>query len=82
MLTLTFAGDESGDVSFSFGKGASRYFVVAVVGTSNPDRLRSVLADFRRQENLPESFEFHFNSLASAKLRQKVFSRYLLNNLG
>ena len=26
-ITLTFAGDESGDVSFSFGKDASHYFV-------------------------------------------------------
>jgi hypothetical protein len=74
MLTLTFAGDESGDVSFSFEKGASRYFVVAIVATPDPGALRSILADLRRKENFPETFEFHFNSLASAKLRKKVFS--------
>ena len=74
MFTLTFAGDESGDVSFSFGKGASRYFVAAVVATPDPDALRSILADLRRRENFPETFEFHFNSLASAKLRKRVFS--------
>ncbi|MBI5714019.1 MAG: hypothetical protein HZC38_11455 [Chloroflexi bacterium] len=33
METLVFAGDEFGDVSFNFGKGASRYYVVAVIGT-------------------------------------------------
>jgi hypothetical protein len=75
MLTLTFAGDESGDVSFSFGKGASRNFVVAVVATADPDGLRSILDDLRHKENFPDTFEFHFNSLASVKLRQKVFSR-------
>lgn len=73
MLTLTFAGDESGDVSFSFGKGASRYFVVAIVATPEPDALRAVLVDLRKRENFPEGFEFHFHSLASAKLRRKIF---------
>jgi hypothetical protein len=37
MLTLTFAGDESGDVSFAFDKGASRHFVVAAIATADPD---------------------------------------------
>ena len=37
MITLTFAGDESGDVSFAFDKGASCYFVVAVIATAEPD---------------------------------------------
>lgn len=73
-LTLTFAGDESGDVGFAFGRGSSRHFVVAVVATRNPDALRAVLADLRQREKFPEFFEFHFNSLASAKLRRKVFS--------
>lgn len=72
MLTFTFAGDESGDASFNFGKGASRYFVVAVIATQNPDALRSVLVDLRKRENLSQNFEFHFNSLTSEKLREKT----------
>ena len=48
MITLTFAGDEAGDVSFAFEKGASRYFVVAMIATSSPDALRQVLADVRQ----------------------------------
>lgn len=36
MLTFTFAGDEAGDVSFNFGKGASRYFAMAVIATDEP----------------------------------------------
>jgi len=73
MLTLTFAGDESGDVSFSFGKGASRYFVVAVIATPEPDSLRQLLADLRQEAGLPPQYEFSFNSLTSAPLRRRVF---------
>lgn len=73
MVTLTFAGDESGDVSFSFDKGASRHFVFAVIATSAPDALRQQLADLRQQANLSPQYEFAFNSLSSAPLRRRVF---------
>jgi hypothetical protein len=72
VLTFTFAGDESGDASFRFDKGASRYLAIAVIATQDADALRAVLADLRRRENFAENFEFHFNSLASAKLREKT----------
>lgn len=74
MLTLTFAGDESGDVSFSFGKGSSRYFVVAVIVTDNPDNLRKYLADFRQRSGLPATYEFKFHDLTSADLRRRTFT--------
>ena len=74
MLTFTFAGDEAGDVSFAFHKGASRYFVVAMIATKSPEDLRDLLASIRQQANLPQAFDFHFNSLASAKLRNLLFS--------
>lgn len=74
MITFTLAGDEAGDASQNFEKGASRYFVVAVVATQDADALRSILADMRRRENFAENFEFHFNSLASAKLRDKTMT--------
>jgi hypothetical protein len=73
MLALTFAGDESGDVSFSFGKGASRYFVVAVIATADPEALRQVVADVRQSSRLPPDYEFSFHELSSAPLRQRVF---------
>lgn len=73
MLTFTFAGDEAGDTGFSFGKGSSRLFVIAVIATQNPEGLRGCLENVRQQAHLPVSFEFHFNSLASAKLRQQAF---------
>jgi len=73
MLTLTFAGDEAGDVSFAFDKGASRYFIVAVVATADPDGLRRLLAELRHNSGLPAEYEFSFHALSSAPLRQRVF---------
>jgi hypothetical protein len=72
-ITLTFAGDESGDVSFSFGKGASRYFVMAMIATSEAEHLRSLLARLRDEAGLPETYEFGFHALSSARLRERVF---------
>ncbi|MBI4670238.1 MAG: DUF3800 domain-containing protein [Chloroflexi bacterium] len=74
MITLTFAGDEAGDVSFAFDKGASRYFAVAVIATPVPDDLRRLLARVRAESNLPANFEFKFNHLSSARLREHTLS--------
>lgn len=73
MLTLTFAGDESGDVSFAFEKGASRYFVVAVIATPEPQALRQTLVEVRHKSGLPAAYEFSFHTLSSATLRRRVF---------
>lgn len=73
-LTFTFAGDESGDTSLNFAKGASRYFVLTLVATQDADGLRAVLRDLRSQANLPENFEFRFNDLASSKILAKAMS--------
>jgi len=70
MLTITFAGDESGDVSFNFGKGASRYFVMAVIATTKPENLRQILADVRLEFGLPAAYEFKFNNISSIQIRQ------------
>lgn len=74
MLTFTFAGDESGDTSFNFAKGASRYFVVTVIATQSPDDLRKLLERLRRDSNLPEIYEFGYHKLSSEQLRKRVFS--------
>lgn len=76
MITFTFAGDESGDVSLNFKKGASRYFVMAVIATDQPQKLREMLGEIRQEFNLPAGYEFGFNSMgAAAALRKKVFNR-------
>ncbi|GAB4572739.1 MAG: hypothetical protein Fur0017_25030 [Anaerolineales bacterium] len=73
MLTFTFAGDESGDASFDFEKGASRHFVIAMIATPSPDNLRTALEKTRLDLNLAERYEFGFHKLHSEKLRKKVF---------
>jgi hypothetical protein len=74
MLTFTFAGDESGDASFDFEKGASRHFVVAMIATPSPDDLRAALEKTRQDLNLADRYEFGFHKLHSGKLRNKVFA--------
>jgi len=72
-ITFTFAGDESGDVSFNFGKGASRYYVMAVIATTEPQKLRQTLAGARQESGLPDTYEFSFHSMSSTAIRQRVF---------
>ena len=74
MPTYTLASDESGDVSMSFGRGASRYFVMAMVNTANPNELRNLMHDWRKEAHLPANYEFKYHSVSSARLRQLVFS--------
>ena len=75
MITFTFAGDEAGDVSLNFEKGASRYFVPVFIATQSPDPLRQTLADARQTLGLRETHEFKFHKMASANIRNEVFSR-------
>lgn len=70
---LTFAGDEAGDVSFRFDRGATRYFVVALIGTRQPEALREALRRLREQANLPARHEFSFHRLTSKRLRAEVW---------
>lgn len=73
-MNHTFAGNEAGDVSFRFERGASRYFVAALIGAANPDQLRRTLDDLKTQNNLPAGFEFKFHRLSSKRLRQALWS--------
>lgn len=52
MITFTFAGDEAGDVSLNFEKGASRYFVPAFIATQSPDSLCAYNSETRDVNNL------------------------------
>jgi hypothetical protein len=74
MITLTFAGDEAGDVSLNFEKGASRYFVPAFIATQSPDALRNMLADLRQALGLRATHEFKFHKMTSPDVRSQVFS--------
>ena len=74
MITLTFAGDEAGDVSLNFERGASRYFVPAFIATKQPNQLRDELADLRQSLGLRQTHEFKFHKMTSAEIRGQVFS--------
>lgn len=69
----TFAGDETGDASFAFDKGASSHFVLALIATAHADVLYQALAELRSRRGLPASYEFKFHRLSSATLRRAVF---------
>jgi len=70
---LTFAGDEAGDTGFRFDRGATRHFVIAIVGTSQPDTIREALQRLRRQNNLPSQYEFSFHNTTSSRLRTALW---------
>jgi hypothetical protein len=72
-ITFTFAGDEAGDFSFNFKKGASRYLVVVVIATPDPDSLRDMLAKIRKENKLHPSHEFGFHNISSAQFRRQIF---------
>ena len=70
---VVFAGDEAGDASFRFDRGATRHFVIAIVGTGQPDTLREALRQLRRQYNLPPWYEFSFHNTTSTHLRTALW---------
>ncbi len=71
---FAFAGDEAGDVSFKFNKGASRYFVVAIIATACPYELRAALQNLRVKHNLPQRYEFGFHKTTASRLRAVLFN--------
>ena len=70
---LTFAGDEAGDTSFRFDRGATRHFIISLVGTNQPDTLREALRQLRRQRNLSSRYEFSFHDTTSTRLRTSLW---------
>jgi len=74
MITFTFAGDEAGDLSFNFEKGASRYLVIVVIATPEPDKLREFISNLRRENRLSPAHEFGFHNISSAQFRQRIFT--------
>ena len=73
MFSLTFAGDESGDVSFSFAKGASSHFVVSIIAARD-NVAPNLLTQLRLRSGLPATYEFSFHGLTSSTLRNRVFA--------
>lgn len=65
--------DESGDPGRDVRRRASRYFVLVLVETTEPDTLRDELQRLRVALNLHEQFEFHYHSTRSVERRAAFF---------
>ncbi|MEW5986733.1 MAG: DUF3800 domain-containing protein [Chloroflexota bacterium] len=70
--TWTFAGDEAGQTSFRFDRGATRYFVVAIIGTREPETLRQALKVLRQEYRLPANYEFGSHKTTGRHLRSSL----------
>ncbi len=54
-----FAADESGDPGLDVPGGASRYFSLVLI-EYDEEEIRQLLRALRKQQKLPEHFEYHF----------------------
>lgn len=53
------AVDWSGDPGLQFGPASSNYFALSLV-SFDPEEVSDILAGLRKQQGLPERFEYHF----------------------
>ena len=70
MATL-FAGDESGNLSFTFSQGGTLYFVLVIAGFEEPDHIRQRMEQFRRKRGLTGR-EFSFHEISSLRLKERL----------
>ena len=64
--------DESGDAGFKLNAGSSKYFTLALVAFQNHDEALAAddrISLLRKQQGLPDNFEFHFNKVNFAYRR-------------
>lgn len=64
--------DESGDSGLKIHAGSSKYFVIALVGFEDHDEASAVddrISLLRKEQRVPNNFEFHFNKLKPAYRR-------------
>ena len=69
----TFAGDEAGDASFRFDRGSSTHFVIALIGTQQPDEMRVALAALRSRLQLASNFEFKLHRLGQRRIQDQLW---------
>lgn len=66
--------DESGDTGTNLRRGASPYFVVVMVETTEPEKLRAQLQHLRHVLNLPATFEFRYHDTRKVAVRVAFFT--------
>ncbi len=68
--------DESGDAGGNIRRGASPYFVVVFVETTEPETLREHLRDLRAEFDLPQAFESHYHDTRMPWAREAFFTLF------
>lgn len=66
--------DESGDTGTNISRGASPYFIVVMVETTEPEKLRTELQHLRQVLNLPATFEFRYHDTRKVAVRVAFFA--------
>ena len=64
--------DESGDSGLKIHAGSSKYFIIALVAFENHEEALAVderISLLRKEQRVPDNFEFHFNKLKSGHRR-------------
>ncbi|MBI5651998.1 MAG: DUF3800 domain-containing protein [Chloroflexi bacterium] len=70
-MSMLFAGDESGNLSFAFSQGGTPYFVLALVGFEDPNQVYARVEQFRRARGLVRR-EFSFHEIKSQRLKERL----------
>ena len=70
---MIFVGDEAGDVSLNFAKGASSHLVIALLKLDEPEGFYQGLADFKRRFGLPLTYEFSFHDTTNQPIKSRFF---------
>lgn len=71
-MATIFAGDESGNLGFSFKENATSHFVVALARFEDPDSSRELIEKFKASRRLA-SRELSFNELVIHQWTQTIF---------
>ncbi len=66
--------DESGDAGANVRKGASAHFILVLVETTEPERLRESLQQLRTKLNLAQDFEFRYHDTKMPWARAGFFA--------
>lgn len=66
--------DESGEAGTNLWRGASPYFIVVMVETTEPEKLRAELRHLRHGLSLPATFEFRYHNTRKTAVRIAFFT--------
>lgn len=68
-----FFVDESGNLGFVFHAGSSKFFVLVLLKVTDPEILREFIRRLRKQQTLPENYEFKYRRVGSRRVLRTAF---------